>query len=110
MCPLNIECVLLLDQDARKFEADAAAGGKKGSKRSRSQNVAAGSLGVGSLDDDGYDDEPVPKVVRAEPDEPPADPATGSLGEGATGQAPDLQGTLGSLGGSLAEDDDYDDF
>ena len=92
------------------IEADAAAGGKKGSKRSRSQNVAAGSLGVGSLDDDGYDDEPVPKVVRAEPDEPPADPATGSLGEGATGQAPDLQGTLGSLGGSLAEDDDYDDF
>ena len=37
--------------------ADAAAGGKNSSKRSRSQIAATGSLGVGSLDDDGYDEE-----------------------------------------------------
>ena len=69
---------------------------------------------MGSLDDDGYDEEQEPKVARAaEAPEPAADPAVesaaGSLGEG-DGQAPSLQGTLGSLGGSLAEDDDYDDL
>ena len=94
--------------------ADAAAGGKNSSKRSRSHVAASGALGVGSLDDDGYDEEQEPKVARAaEASEPAADPAVesaaGSLGEGA-GQAPSLQGTLGSLGGSLAEDDDYDDL
>ena len=45
----------------------------------------------------------------AEAADPAVESAAGSLGEGA-GQAPSLQGTLGSLGGSLAEDDDYDDL